>query len=258
MLKSEIKIGQEYVLREGKSQDAPLQRVKILQHVRGKKWKAEWIDPNPGLVDYIETRNLVVLWKERKAFFRDEEKARELRSDNERLGYKEDSPLANALYEVFESLGESDLNFYRGVLSGSPDALERVRDRAGFDRKKISSYTYNDRHGTVHCPYSEALDLAKAFCISEAHTVLINIEATEREWVNRASQPGEKHIIPLLNEYRASWAILRQWTGFDAAFAQKEAEIQRLERLLLDAIYALQKAGLDDMAGRLRLALKKG
>jgi hypothetical protein len=52
MQKSEIQVGQEYVLREGKSPDASLQRVKIIQHVRGKKWKAEWIDPNPGLIDY--------------------------------------------------------------------------------------------------------------------------------------------------------------------------------------------------------------
>jgi hypothetical protein len=257
MLRSEIQVGQEYVLREGKSPDAPLQRIKIIQHVRGKKWKAEWIDPNPGLVEYVETRNLVVLWKERKAFFQDEEKARELRTDNERHGYNENSPLANVLYEVFESVGESHLSFYRGILSGSPEALERVRNRAGFDRRKISPLTYIDRHGTVYIPYSEALELAKAFCVLEPNTVLLNIESTEREWVQKASQPGEKYILPLLNEYRASWAIIRQWAGYDAAIAQKEAQIQRLERLVLDAIYALQKAGLDDAASRLRRALQK-
>jgi hypothetical protein len=256
VLKSEIQVGQEYVLREGKSPDAPLQRVKIIQHVRGKKWKAEWIDPNPGLIEYVETRNLLVSWKERKAFFQDEEKARELRADNERHGYKENSPVANALYEVFESLGENDLGFYRGILSGSPDALERVRDRACFDQKKISPFTYVDRHGTVYIPYSEALELAKAFCIAEPNTILLNIESTEREWVHKASQ-GDKHILPLLNEYRASWAIIRQWAGYDAAIAQKEEQIQRLERLVFDAIYALQKAGLDDAADRLRRAVQK-
>ena len=258
MLRSEIEVGKEYVLREGKGADAPLQRVKIIQHVRGKKWKAEWIDPNPGLVEYVETRHILVLWKERKAYFRDEEKARELRAENKRHGYNEKSPLANVLYEVFESIGESELHFYKGELSGSPEALDRLRDRAGFDRKKISPLTYVDRHGTVYIPYSEALELAKAFCISEPNTVLLNIESTEREWVQKASQPGEEYILPLLNEYRASWAIIRQWTGFDAAFAQKEAQIQRLERLVLDAIYALQKAGLDDAASRLRRSLQKG
>lgn len=257
MQRSEIKVGKEYVLREGKKPGTPLQRIKILQHVRGKKWKAEWIDPNPGLVDYVESHNLVVSWKERKAFFRDEEKAQKLRADNERLGYEEVSPLANVLYQVFESLGEKDLHFYRGILSGHLEALDRVRKRAKFTPKRDSELAYIDRFGNVHVPYSEALELAKAFCISEPNTVLVNIESTEREWVQKASQPGNKHILPLLNEYRASWAIIRQWTGYDAAISQKEAQIQRLERLVLDAIYALQKAGLDDEANCLRRALQK-
>jgi hypothetical protein len=37
--------------------------------------------------------------------------------------------------------------------------------------------------------------------------------------------------------------------------ALREAEIQRLERLVYDAVYALQKAGLEREAARLRRAL---
>ena len=73
----------------------PAQRVKVLQHIRGKKWRAEWIEPNPGLVEYVESQNLVVRWKDRKAFLLDEEHDRKLRADNESHGYEEDSPLAN-------------------------------------------------------------------------------------------------------------------------------------------------------------------
>lgn len=99
-------------MREGKGADAPLQRVKIIQHVRGKKWKAEWIDPNPGLVDYVESQNLVVRWKEQKAFFRDEERARQLKSENERHGFNEDSSLDNVVTQVIESTGEKGVSFY--------------------------------------------------------------------------------------------------------------------------------------------------
>lgn len=53
----------------------------------------------------------------------------------------------------------------------------------------------------------------------------------------------------------AKRALLRQWAGHDAAIAQREAEIQRLERLVWDAIYALQKAGLDTEAAELRRAI---
>jgi len=52
------------------------------------------------------------------------------------------------------------------------------------------------------------------------------------------------------------WALIRQWTGQDAAFAQREAEIEKLERLVWDAIYALQKAKLDSEAARLRRAVE--
>jgi hypothetical protein len=86
----------------------------------------------------------------------------------------------------------------------------------------------------------------------------VGVETTEREWARQAARPGADYIVPLLNDYRASWALLRQWAGHDAAVAQREAEIQRLERLVWDAVYALQKAGLDSEAARLRRAIEKG
>jgi hypothetical protein len=86
---------------------------------------------------------------------------------------------------------------------------------------------------------------------------LVGVEATERGWTRKANR-GEEHIISLLNDYRASWALIRQWAGHDAAIAQREAEIQRLERLAWDAVYTLQKAGLDREATKLRRAIEKG
>jgi hypothetical protein len=65
MQKSDIRDGEEYGVRERGAQDPVLQRVRVLQHVRGKKWKVEWIEPNRGLVDYLDSRELIVRWKER-------------------------------------------------------------------------------------------------------------------------------------------------------------------------------------------------
>jgi hypothetical protein len=48
MLKQEIKPGVEYALREKRVPGEPLQRVRITEHIRGNKWKAEWVEPNPG------------------------------------------------------------------------------------------------------------------------------------------------------------------------------------------------------------------
>jgi hypothetical protein len=108
----------------------------VLEHVRGRKWKVQWLEPNPGLVDYLESKHIVVRWKERKAFLRDEERDRQLRADNDRLEYQEDLPLSNAVYSVFDAVGDKELSFYRGVLSGPPPAIERLKERVRHDPEK--------------------------------------------------------------------------------------------------------------------------
>ena len=109
----------------------------------------------------------------------------------------------------------------------------------------------------LHLPFDEAFELGRKFCAAEPSTVLVEVEAFERDWTHKATH-GEEYIAQLLNEYRASWAVLRQWAGYDAAIAQREEEIKKLERLVWDAIYALQKAGLDSEAARLRRAIERG
>jgi hypothetical protein len=156
---------------------------------------------------------------------------------------------------VFESVGDG-VDFYKGCLTGSPEAIARLRARTGTNADKQSPIAFVDRLGKLHLPFDEAFDLARAFCASEPSTVLVGVESTERAWTNKARH-GEDHIVGLLNEYRASWALIRQWAGHDAAIAQREAEIQRLERLIWDAVYALQKAGLDREATRLRHAVER-
>jgi len=91
--------------------------------------------------------------------------------------------------------------------------------------------------------------------MAEPSPVLIEIEATERKWSTEASRPGNEYQVSLLNQYRASWAIIRQWCGFDASMAERDKRIEVLERLVWDAIYALQKAGLNSEAIRLRQTL---
>lgn len=115
---------------------------------------------------------------------------------------------------------------------------------------KSHPLSYVDRYGTAHVAFEEALELAKAFCGKEPSTVLAEVESTEQEWGYESRQPGKEYLVGLLNEYRAAWAIIRQWTGHDPAIAEREARIERLERLVWDAIYALQKAGQDQEAQR--------
>jgi hypothetical protein len=257
MLKAEIKPGNEYAVREKRVVGAPLERVRIVAHVRGNKWKAEWIEPNPGLVHYVDSGQLVAAWRDRKMFLKEEEHAARLKDQNVRDGYGKDSPVDRAMYCVFENVGD-DVQYYNGVLSGSAEALERVRNRARVDVNRQSPYAYVDRAGRVHLPFGDAVALARSICAAEPSTFLMNAEATERKWSREARTPGEEYVVELLNEFGAAWALIRQWAGHEPAVAIREAEIQRLERLVLDAIYALEKAGLERESTRLRRALGRG
>ncbi len=121
MQRADIIVGEEYGLRENRQLDAPLQRVRIVQHVRGQKWRAEWVEPNPGLLDYVDGRTLLVRWRDSDAFLADERAELRLRKDNDANAYDEESPVAGALCAVFEATGDRAW-FNRGDLSGPPDA----------------------------------------------------------------------------------------------------------------------------------------
>src|SRR5687768_9495245 len=174
VLKSQIKPGVQYALRERRSEH--LQRVKILEHIRGNKWKAEWIDPNPGLVHFVESGQLLVPWKDHKAFLREEANAAALSEHNDQQGYKRDSPLENAVCEIFESTGETEDRSGRGVLAGTSEAIDRKPARAGVEARKNSPYAYTDRQGRLHLPQDENMILARPFCAAEPATVMTAAE----------------------------------------------------------------------------------
>lgn len=256
MQKSEIVPGTEYAIRERRVLAGPFQRVKILEHIRHNKWKAKWLDPNPGLIDYLESSQIIVTWKEHRAYLKDEENAAALSERNHREGYEPGSPVTEAVEQVIDEMHD-EIACVHGVVRASREALLRVLTRIAEPEKTDPVGSYVDRKGKVHWPFMAGLDLAQKFCAAEPSTVLVAIEATEREWATKASRPGEEYIIPLLNQYRANWAIIRQWTGHDPAIAEREAYIERLQRLVWDAIYALQKAGLDKEAANLRHILER-
>ena len=212
VVKAEIKPNVEYALREKRTTGARLQRVRVIAHVRGNKWKVQWIDPNPGLTDYIESGQLVALWAEHKAFLKEEENAGRMWDYNERHGYDyEDSPLVTALYQVFESVADG-MDYYRGELKVTPEVLERFKARAGIAEVPTAPPAYTDRQGRLHLPFDTAIDMARRFCAAEPSTVLVGVEVTERDWTHRATH-NDDYLLPLLNQYRAAWALIRQWAG---------------------------------------------
>ena len=100
------------------------------------------------------------------------------------------------------------------------------------------------------------MTFARAFCMQEPAGVLASIDAIERDLSLSATKPENAYQIPLLNRFRGSWAIVRQWCGQDAAIALREKRIKDLEKLLWDAVYVLQKAGQDLESAKLRRRLE--
>ena len=127
MLKAHIKPGTEYGFRERLKPGTPFQRVRAIEHIRKNKWKVEWIDPNPGLIDYVESGQLIVPWKNHKALLKEEQSAKELREYIQRHGYdNDDFPVPSAIQQVLESMGD-DVSFYRGCMAGYGLSLTIMR-----------------------------------------------------------------------------------------------------------------------------------
>lgn len=251
MLRSELKPGGEYAFREKRASREPLARIKLIGHVRGNRWKAKWIDTHPGLVDYVTTAQILVLWKEHKRFLQEENDLAHLREYNLSHGYDGNFPVCEALQQVFESV-KDEISYHRGILQTTLESLNRLRARSRLSEYILQSPAFESRDGFLRLPHDQAEELARDFCMAEPAPVSISIETTELNWSMDVARPGNEYLVPLLNQYRASWAIIRQWCGSDAAVAERDKRIEILERLVWDAIYALQKAGLDAEATRLR------
>ena len=131
MDKPNIVPGADYAIREHIGDD--LQHVKVLAPVRSGKWRAEWIDPNPGLVDYVRSRDVLVEWADRHVLLRDERNADAFGPRSVAIsGYPEPHhPVAAAVDVVLESTGEPSLHQYKGVLDYETGALERVAAPCG-------------------------------------------------------------------------------------------------------------------------------
>jgi hypothetical protein len=251
--RDEIRVGAEYAFRNMPRRREKFERVRVLGAARGK-WRVEWIEPNPGLTDYVPSAKLIVPWQEQGKFLRDEKHQEALVAHSSRSWPGSEHPLERAVDDVLTSTGESFMFDHAGVVTAGPDVIERVAVRAKMTLAE-SPYAYTDRHGQRHLPFVAAAQLAQNFAAVEPRTVLLHVDVEQRTWEVRAVQPGASHLAPMVERYRAAWALVRQWAGFNEALAQRDAEIERLCRLLLDIEYELRHGGHDELARKMRRKL---
>lgn len=251
--------GQVYAV---KNRFRQFEKVRLLEYVRGK-WKTEWIDPHPGLIGYVEAREIVAPWDKLKAFEEEQKKAQRLREYNTTHGYTdEESPVTQALYEIFDNVkrAETEITFYKGILSGTPEALARLKERAGYNRQS-PFVAHTDSTGLVNLPFDVAEDIAKGLCKAEPEQILLDLDIVEQKWAREITQGQDQYgaTLETLREFRGAWALIRQWAGSDVAIAQRERRIRWLEDLFFQALKAMRiSRAAPKEADRLQAEFEKG
>jgi hypothetical protein len=77
------------------------------------------------------------------------------------------------------------------------------------------------------------------------------MDAHENRIQREAREDGHRIFVMYAYDRAAAYALVRQWAGEDEPLARRDKEIERLGRLVIDAIYALRAAGNDKEAARL-------
>jgi hypothetical protein len=250
-------IGRSYAYRERRSTDSPLLKVKLLDKV-GRKGKVKIRfdeGPHPGLEEYVNTRQIIVPWGERKALLRDEERAARL---EEYARDMTDGALSEAGTAVLASTGEPGAYVGGPTTAMREEELQRILDRAGVETPPIDLHllAYRDRDGYVHLPLDAMVGLAKAFAAAEPQTVVGYLDDEEEELRLKGNQPGERWYHQYLRELSPGFALARQWAGLEQEAELLRKEIARLRTLVSGAAYDLKSAGQERKANRLLRALE--
>lgn len=205
----------------------------------------------------MKSVNLVVPWRERRALLTEEKSWERLTETCSREWPGYEHPVTDAVNTVLDSTGEKAWVGRNGEMSAMPDVLERISQRAGM-KLEIQHPAFVDRRGEAHFSFETAVALAQGFAASEPQTVLLSVDAEQREYEHAAREPGNFRQVPLVQRWRASWALCRQWAGFDEALAERDAEIQRLRRILDDVGYELRRGGQDKLVAKVERMVKGG
>jgi hypothetical protein len=98
--------------------------------------------------------------------------------------------------------------------------------------------------------------IARAFAAVEPEAVIRHIEREEGELKARGYLPGESVSHLLLEKHQPAFSLARSWAGFENEIKALRAQIERLARICEMAAYALEAAGQESEARRVRRAIK--
>lgn len=160
---------------------------------------------------------------------------------------------------ILESSGENQAAVYRadGMFDVPIEVAKRLADRAGLPEpvERLHPLSFVDRHGVLHLPYLGAERLARAFATAEPELVLREIENHELRLKSEGYEPGNRYLHEMLRDYQPSYALARQWAGFEKEIEQLRKEIERLRVLVRQAVGELKTLGAERKASSIERAL---
>ena len=120
------------------------------------------------------------------SYLKDQKNAAALSDRNKREGYEPGTPVTDAVEQVLDEIYDEIVCINGGHVRTSREALSRIFTRIKEPLKADPVGSYVDRKGTVHWPFRAGLEIAQRLCAAEPSTVLVAIEAREREWATKA------------------------------------------------------------------------
>jgi len=214
--------------------------VQVTQKVDGNKHvKVRHVEgENEGLEEFFPFRNLVVPWKRRQRFVRNEQSLRLIRE----MSGDVDSVTKEAVQSVFGAAGEHSAFVHRdGHFSVDAGALKRLAARAGLPQelRDLESMAFVDDLGNAHLTFRAAHRLATEFAKCEPDTVTMEVESREEELRASGYGPGERWRHDWLRDQRPAFALMLQWAGFSSELDRLREEVDRVRNLLYAAILEL-------------------
>lgn len=249
----DIVVGRPHAYRPPQTADPhALLKVQVLVPPRRGKVRVRYLTGDiEGLEEWVPTRNLLCLWKERKAFIMDEAAEILLRKASEEA---RDPVEEEAISTVLTATGEEG-GFIRSWTLDLPKA-ERLWRRAGLaSDPRNEPYAYVDRHRMLHLPFLSALKFAKAFAAAEPEPCQTYIREWEEKLRIRGYQPGDTYAHDLLREWEPGFALVRYWMA-QPVNKGLEDELHRVRHVAVEAIRLLEGCGEEKAARRLARQLR--
>ena len=251
--------GRLHGYRQKRGRDSPFRKVKLLSKVgRNGAIKARFEDdPDRGLEEHVRTRQIVVLWSERRAFLRDEARTKRLEAyavDNR------DSAIEEAVITVLASSGEPSASGGQGVVLMPESEIEWIMRRAHLEGRAADLHHlgFRDRHGEVHVPLEAGAIPARAFAAAEPTTVLMYVHDREEELRIRGNAPGQRYVHNVLRIYLPGFACARQWARAKQEVELLQQEVAHLRGLVSMAACDLKALGAEAKHRNLLRALDGG